>query len=86
MVNEVGNLLQGQLPIFRELSDEETLSYLHSTISTKRHKISVPDIPMYLDHVLSDQSLEHGLELRLGENFVRTISISLFRANLSRVS
>jgi hypothetical protein len=66
------------LPLFRELNDDETLTYLHSTISSKRHKISTPDMPMYLDHILSDEGIEHGLELKVGDNFVRTISIKAF--------
>jgi type IV secretion system protein TrbI len=36
------------------LDDEETLTYLHSTVSTKRHRVRVPEIPMYLDALLAD--------------------------------
>jgi type IV secretion/conjugal transfer VirB4 family ATPase len=77
-IQEMTGLLSGLLPLFRELDDDETLSYLHSTISSKRHKISTPDIPMYLDHILSDEGIEHGLELKVGDNFVRTLSIKGF--------
>ena len=77
-IQEVQGLLQSLLPVFRELSDDETLTYLHSTVSTKRHPIVTPDIPMYLDYILSDQQVEHGLELKLGYDFVRTVTIRAF--------
>ena len=49
------------------LDDEETLTYLHSTISTKRQRVRVPEIPMYLDALLADQPLTGGLEPMLGQ-------------------
>lgn len=77
-IEEVTGLLSGLLPLFRELNDDETLTYLHSTISSKRHKVLSPETPMYLDHIISDESIEHGLELKVGNNFVRTLSIKAF--------
>ena len=75
---EILGLLKSSFPVLSELNDDETLTYLHSTVSTKRHPISTPDVPMYLDHILTDQSIEHGLELKLGSDYVRTISIKSF--------
>ena len=40
------------------LDDAETLTYLHSTVSTKRHRVRVPETPMYLDALLADQPLD----------------------------
>lgn len=77
-IQEVKGLLAGLFPVFSELSDDETLTYLHSTVSTKRHQIVSPDVPMYLDHILTDQSVEHGLELKLSDDFMRTVSIKAF--------
>lgn len=77
-IHEIKGLLQGLFPEFAQLNDDDTLTYLHSTVSTNRHEIRTPDVPMYLDHILTDQSIEHGLELRLGDNFVRTVSIKAF--------
>lgn len=71
-------LLKQVMPQVSELEDAETLTYLHSTISTKRHSIAVPEIPIYLDAILTDQDVEHGLETRLGENFLRTLTIRGF--------
>jgi len=42
------------------LSDAETLSYLHSCVSTKRHAVRVPETPMHLDAILVDEPLTGG--------------------------
>lgn len=60
------------------LNDEEMLTYLHATISTKSHRIKPPEIPMYLDAFLADTPLVGGLELQLGNQHLRTISILSF--------
>jgi type IV secretion/conjugal transfer VirB4 family ATPase len=64
------------------LSDEETLTYLHSTVSTKRHPVKVPECPMYLDAYISDSPLITGLEPKLGLRshlkYLRVISIKQF--------
>src|ERR1700743_2054151 len=57
------------------LDDEETLTYLHSTISTNRHRVRVPETPMYLDALLADQQFTGGLEPRLGSSHLRTLTI-----------
>ena len=62
----------------RWLDDSETLTYLHSCISDKRHKVSVPATPMYLDSLLTDSDLVGGLEPQLGKYHIRTISIASF--------
>lgn len=57
------------------LSDEETLTYLHSCVSTKNHPVRVPEIPMYLDAFIADSPLVGGFEPKLGNHHLRTISI-----------
>ena len=64
--SRVLQLVEGFMPECVWLDDEETLTYLHSTISTKRHRVRVPEIPMYLDALLADQPLTGGLEPMLG--------------------
>ncbi|MFK3664162.1 conjugal transfer protein TrbE [Ochrobactrum teleogrylli] len=68
-------LLDGFMPSCRWLDDGETLTYLHSTISTKRHRVRVPETPIYLDALLADQPLTGGLEPRLGEQNLRVLTI-----------
>jgi type IV secretion/conjugal transfer VirB4 family ATPase len=65
-----------------ELSDSATLTYLHSTVSTGRYTVKVPECPMYLDAYISDSPLTTGLEPRLGLRnslrYLRAISIKHF--------
>ena len=68
-------LLDGFMPECHWLDDGETLTYLHSTVSTNRHRVRVPETPMYLDALLADQSLTGGLEPRLGNTHLRILTI-----------
>jgi type IV secretion/conjugal transfer VirB4 family ATPase len=65
-----------------ELSDAETLTYLHSAVSTRRFTVKVPECPMYLDAYISDSPLTTGLEPKLGLRsdlqYLRVISIKQF--------
>ncbi|MCP9231761.1 conjugal transfer protein TrbE [Mesorhizobium sp. LMG 17147] len=72
------NLIEGFVPEACWLDDGETLSYLHSTISTKRHRVRVPETPMHLDALLVDQPLAGGLEPRLGDAHLRTLTVTGF--------
>ncbi|WP_136661661.1 conjugal transfer protein TrbE [Nitratireductor sp. XY-223] len=71
----VSDLLGGFLPEIRALDDAETLTFLHGTVSTRRHPVAVPETPMYLDGVLADTPLAGGLEPMLGERHLRTLTI-----------
>ncbi len=77
------DLFSGFMPEVRALDDEETLTFLHGTISDRRHPVAVPETPIYLDALLADASLTGGLEPRLGEQHLRTLTILGF-PNLSR--
>ncbi|ATN34370.1 conjugal transfer protein TrbE [Rhizobium sp. ACO-34A] len=68
-------LLDGFMPECRWLDDSETLTYLHSTASTNRHRVRVPETPIYLDALLADQPLTGGLEPRLGDQHLRVLTI-----------
>jgi type IV secretion/conjugal transfer VirB4 family ATPase len=68
-------LVEGFMPELKWIDDEETLTYLHSTVSTKRQRVRVPEIPVYLDAVLADQQLTGGLEPMLGNSHLRVLTI-----------
>jgi len=68
-------LLDGFMPECQWLDDSETLTYLHSTVSTKRHRVRVPETPIYLDALLADQPLTGGLEPRLGDQHLRVLTV-----------
>ncbi|MFC0303523.1 conjugal transfer protein TrbE [Rhizorhabdus histidinilytica] len=76
------DLFAGFMPEIRALDDAETLTFLHGTISTRRHAVAVPDTPMYLDGLLVDTPLTGGLEPVLGSEHLRTLTILGF-PNLS---
>jgi type IV secretion system protein VirB4 len=69
------DLIHGVIPEIRPLDDDETLTYLHSTVSFKRHPVKTPEIPMYLDAVLADTPLVGGLEPRLGNTGFQSVSV-----------
>ncbi|ARC36812.1 conjugal transfer protein TrbE [Paracoccus yeei] len=71
-------LLDGFMPECAWLDDGETLSYLHSTISTNRQRARLPEVPMHLDALLVDQPLTGGLEPRLGDQHLRVLTITGF--------
>ena len=68
-------LVEGFMPEITWLDDEGTLTYLHSTVSTKRQRVRVPEIPMYLDTVLADEPLIGGLEPMLGQSHLRVLTL-----------
>src|SRR3546814_13383841 len=62
------HLVEGFMPEAEWLDDAETLTYLHSCISTKAQRVRVPETPMYLDALLADAALVGGLEPRPGDH------------------
>jgi type IV secretion system protein TrbE len=76
--NRLLALIQSFMPEAVWLEDSETLTYLHACISTKVQRVRVPETPVYLDALLPDQSLTGGLEPRLGDMHLRTLSVSGF--------
>jgi type IV secretion system protein VirB4 len=76
--DRVLQLVAGFMPEIDWLDDAETLTYLHSTISTKRQRVRVPEIPVHLDAILADASLTGGLEPQLGSAHLRTLTIMGF--------
>jgi type IV secretion system protein VirB4 len=77
-VRQIADILSAIMPEVRELDDDETLTYLHGCISTKRHYVRTPDTPAYLDAFLCDDDFQGGLFPRLGGQFMRTISVRAY--------
>lgn len=71
-------LLQTLMPEACWLDDEETLTYLHGTISARPHRVSAPQTPFFLDHLLVDTPLIGGLSPQLGAKHLRVISVRAF--------
>jgi type IV secretion system protein VirB4 len=73
--NRILQLVEGFVPESKWLGDGETLTYLHSTISTKRQGVRVPEVPMHLDAIIADQPLTGGLEPMLGDAHLRVLTV-----------
>jgi len=69
------DLLGQILPEIAPLTDTQTLTYLHGTVSSKRHHVRAPEVPVYLDAILADTLLSGGLEPMLGDRHLRTITV-----------
>ena len=54
--DRVFDLLDGVMPEIAWLDDSQTLTYLHATVSTRRYRIGVPEVPFHLDALLADSS------------------------------
>ncbi|MGN6376971.1 MAG: conjugal transfer protein TrbE [Sphingomonas sp.] len=76
--DRVLHLVEGFMPEVDWLDDGETLTFLHSTVSTKRQRVRAPETPMYLDALLTDEPLTGGLEPKLGDDHLRTLTITGF--------
>ncbi len=79
--DRVFDLLSTSLSEISRLDDDATLTYLHSTISTKKHPISVPELPVFLDAVLADTPFSGGLEPKLGDQHLNTLTLLGFPAS-----
>ena len=71
-------LIEDFMPEADWLDDSDTLTYLHSCISTRRQRVRVPETPMHLDTILVDEDVTGGLEPRLGRAHLRTLTIMGF--------
>jgi type IV secretion/conjugal transfer VirB4 family ATPase len=72
------DLLAGVMPEIDWLDDGGTLSYLHGTVSTRRYRVGVPEVPFHLDVLLADVPLHGGLAPMLGDEHLRVITLRGF--------
>lgn len=77
----VFDLLSTSLDDIAPLGDDETLTYLHACISSKPHPVSAPDCPVFIDALLADEPFSGGLEPRIGDAHLRTLTILGFPAS-----
>ncbi|MDA7417079.1 conjugal transfer protein TrbE [Xenophilus arseniciresistens] len=76
--DRVLDLLDGVMPEITRLDDAGTLAYLHGTVSTRRHPVAVPEVPMHLDALLADAPLTGGLAPMLGDQHLRVLTVRGF--------
>lgn len=77
-VSRIAQLLETLFPEVELLVGQSLLTYLHSTVSQRRHPIQIPEVPLYLDSLLCDSPLLPGFEPKLGSKYLRLISMQAF--------
>lgn len=71
----VFDLLSDALPEIAPLDDAALLSWLHDTISDRLVAVRPPETPIFLDAWLADAALTGGLSPRLGERWLKIVSV-----------
>jgi type IV secretion system protein TrbE len=77
--NAVVSLLANDL-LLAPLNNEETVAYLHSTISFNRHPIRFPHTQLFLDRILPDSELNTDFiqAMKLGDQYIPIIGVNDF--------
>lgn len=73
-VNLIGNMLQGLFPEIKPLTAEESISYLHSTISTQRFPIKMNPLKYITDYIC-DCDLLCGRTMQLGDQHMKIVTV-----------
>lgn len=76
-VENITGVLSNRL-IIRPLTCEETVCYIHSTVSTRRHEIMIPPSFFHFDSFITDDKMEIGSTLRLGDYYIPILQIKDF--------
>lgn len=68
-----------QAMYMRFLGSEELVTYLHTQVSMNWHDIAVPeDGKLFLDRVITDDSLSNSMPLKIGDYYCPIVSIKAF--------
>jgi type IV secretion/conjugal transfer VirB4 family ATPase len=73
-INKIESALSNYLQLHK-LNSQQLLTYLHNCITGLSHSLTVPKIPVYLNSILASQDFIGGLQPKIGENFIKVISI-----------
>jgi type IV secretion system protein TrbE len=70
-------VLRGTLPLLEPLTDDETLTYYHSTISPHRHRVRASSMPTHISELLPDERFVPGAHLSLlGDQYIALCAVS----------
>ena len=75
--NAVAALLANHL-LMAPLDNEQTVAYLHSTVSLNRHPIRFPHTQILLDRIIPDSELITSLTMKLGDHYIPVIGVNDF--------
>ncbi len=74
-VETIGGLLKQILPHVEPLNTEETLTYLHACVSNRHFPVKAPEVPFYIDTLITDTPYYGGLSPRLGDLYLKTVTV-----------
>ena len=62
------------------LNSSELVSFIHSSVSFRWHKMIVPEAErsVFLDRIITDETLENSIPLKLGQNYASVIAVNAF--------
>ena len=75
--NAVVSLLSNEL-LIAPLDNNETIAYLHSSISFYKHPVRFPYTSILLDRILPDCELDNSLPMKLGDFYIPIVGINDF--------
>jgi type IV secretion system protein VirB4 len=73
----IASLLANDM-LIAELDNEQTVAYLHSSVSLNRQWISFPHTQILLDRILPDMALQNSLTMMLGDFYIPIIGVNDF--------
>ena len=73
----IASLLYNDM-LIAELDNEQTVAYLHSSVSLNRQWISFPHTQILLDRILPDMALQNSLTMMLGDSYIPIIGVNDF--------
>jgi type IV secretion system protein VirB4 len=60
------------------LNNDECASYIHTSVSSNFHPLKTPRRPMLFDHFITDDNLDIGTTLKLGDTYIPIVAIRDF--------
>lgn len=64
----------------KRLNSSELVSFIHTSVSFNWHKMIVPEAErsVFLDRIITDETLENSIPLKLGKNYASVIAVHSF--------
>src|SRR4051812_33983637 len=65
-VNEIADLMRAYMPQAKVLDGGDLLTFLSHPLALERHRVDLPETPMFLDSLLADQPVWPGMRVGIG--------------------
>ena len=77
-VQTIEGILRGFMPVVYRLDTAQTLSFLHACVSTRAIQVAEPEVPFYVDEMITDCPFKGGLSPQLGEHHLMTVAVRAY--------